>query len=520
MKRSMTVTDLEMGSNPTKRQKCEKSKSLNDTSMAEDTKSESDHEMEQNHYSKPETSDLKPFEDDSHLDDAKDPELDDEDYITQEISDEAGRCRDSKEQFFEALRIALINSIDEGFIEKSNDVNAYALTCEAMYQCAPTFWVRWLKHQSIEYRNQIKYNIVGKPINMKNYGNTCFISVVMHVIHYINKVCPSFQIVNERIQKIMHYLDGSNSEEAQTATYNFIKTDLRGRRTPDNFGNGQQKDADEFFSWLIQYLQPEHMRLRTAIPGIGGLESMNKTCTVVIGHVSSTPPIPFFQLHMAIKGRGLPSNNPNIQTIIKAHFQFEKQGHTPWCKHCKNTAGIIFSPRINALPEILVITLKRYNAAGIKIDKRIELREEITVPVWDDVRSKEKQIEMQLVGWINHSGITAITGHYNCYFISSINENGESVFKKFDDVTQDDETLTLAEVNASKESSSFTPYILIFQRTKLAISKPHRINEYKSKGPSEDETKSLKKRGASIIGVKPLKRNHYMKKQMILQQQI
>ena len=481
----MSKFDLELRNNPTKKHKGKELKSLNKTLNCEEIKSEDEDDNQQNHYLEPERPTLDSLSDDQCLEVAEDTHFDDEDCKMIQVE----RIRDEQEQKWEIHRIILMNCIRQRFLD-AKDINAYTLTCSDMYTLSPGAWECWWNVLSPAYKNKLIYNACNKSRNLVNYGNTCFISVVMHSVHYITQICSSFKIQNKNIQRIMNFLDGQDDASSQRALIDFIM-ELRRIRTPDNFGNGGQADADEFFGWLIRFMFPQCFIVPHVVPGIGGISSMHKQCTNC-GHVSNTRQETFHELHVGIRGRGLSARNADVQSVINTHLKVEKQKDLSTCDHCQAESKFIYSTRINQIDEMLLITFKRNEGNGAKNNKWIDINATITVPVWDYDEDCMEEIELDCCGFISHRGLHAKTGHYNCSFICSVNKKKQPVFRLFDDMYPSNETFTLNEMSEIKKNG-FTPYIMVYKKRNHELHQAVKLIEAMkaNDGKSEKKTKAL-----------------------------
>ena len=252
---------------------------------------------------------------------------------------------------------------------------------------------------SISYAHQLNDS---KPIGLSNVGNSCYINASLQALLRISTIRNAIKGKKIENDMIITSLDEIlQKNEPQLAKLRKAVFE------EGEFGNDlyAQQDAHQFLLFILNKLAwfPIEMftHIETISPKIGKKD--------IGGHVTN---------NISIALSGAPKET--FQSILNNHFMAE---------HCiadgDKVAPLAFSENVSVnqwhqtikikspAPNHLIIHLKRFDANSVKLNTEIEFPEFVKIPC--ALGEESKEIEYDIISYINHVGKASNGGHYTTY---------------------------------------------------------------------------------------------------------
>ena len=253
---------------------------------------------------------------------------------------------------------------------------------------------------------------------LRNLGNTCYFNAIIQGLFH----CPTFAAAIENlplealtcdvvkhIQILLRDITSVSSSsyitptKCLTATLNIPEC----KRAGMSF-NGQQHDASELLSHLLEYFNRNYKPLSDMFEG--KLVS-TQTCQHCSYSYSKIQPFRQYSLQMDI-----PSMN-EIQTcdlykLMEYYHKTEIVDRS--CMQCDSqNATAKKKLSISVLPKILVVHLFRFRGLR-KIEDFVCFPNHVTIK--GTVESNDQQTKYRITGIVVHKGASLSSGHYLAYF--------------------------------------------------------------------------------------------------------
>ncbi|OHT15197.1 hypothetical protein TRFO_14390 [Tritrichomonas foetus] len=268
--------------------------------------------------------------------------------------------------------------------------------------------------------------------SISDQGNFCYINSsiqclirVFPITNFIRKfnfpnngnlICS-----NAYLELINVILDGSKPDQIRA------KTAQLNRIVDENFASGEQQDAHEFLTKLVDKILEEYKNINVDEKNEKFSSFKNeynkmlnsiitKTETQIHCSKCKMEAVAKEEIHIILI---LPnfSKTVTVNNLIK-NFCKSSNIVDYACEYCKKKRGIINEVRITQLPEYFTLLINRFEDKDNKNKNSVSLQKQITVT---DCNKKEHIY--QLVGMINHEGDNIRYGHYfSIVYLSQSNQ--------------------------------------------------------------------------------------------------
>ena len=284
-----------------------------------------------------------------------------------------------------------------------------------------------------------------KQVGLVNLGNTCYINTgiqcIIHSKHFITSFLDYLQdntsFYSKPITKEFYNLLNSVNSNPTSFNPRLFKSAIGMKNS--KYAGGSQQDSQEFLRIFLEILSTECNRIRVK-PKYKELDTKNKnkyqlnydyhklfTAREDSFVVDSSYGQLINQFECSLcknltfsfeKFLDLPlllnNKDQDLNSIISNHFSIEKIKFESKCEKCGEKCYHFKSTRISKTPNVLIITLLRYNTrSNSKITSRVKFIEEYNISEFVD-RELSGNANYSLYGVSNHTGSLNF-GHYYAY---------------------------------------------------------------------------------------------------------
>ena len=275
-----------------------------------------------------------------------------------------------------------------------------------------------------------EYNLTA----LKNLGNTCYMNSALQalfasdefLIYILDDKCK--ETLHSSLSKLFKEMIECGEKEDYDCVSPQVFRDAFVKIKPQ-FNNHNQHDSQEFLRLLIDGIHEEannakhRKRPKNLEPPKTAKESWNQykqymddsfLVKIFVGHMSSTIKCSqcnhesqswdtFWDISLSIPEK----SDSNIKSLILNYLDDEILDNDSMvtCDNCKTKRKSTKSMKIERLPLILTINLKRFGNDGQKLSKNIDIEEKLFL----------NDNPYELYACICHRGTMAGGGHYNAF---------------------------------------------------------------------------------------------------------
>ncbi|EAY17694.1 Clan CA, family C19, ubiquitin hydrolase-like cysteine peptidase [Trichomonas vaginalis G3] len=309
--------------------------------------------------------------------------------------------------------------------------------------------VDWARHLMMK-------NPISRPLGtLHNLGNSCFINAVLQCLVYT----PGFEYFTKNMPNLIYEL---NSEKA-CYLYHFAELCRAMHTIPESaphmfYGqisqisplmrSGLQQDAHEFLLSLLnkfddECLCPSQKTQNEATTPIrsffAGKMKETTTCTQC-RHEHKTVSS-FFDIN-------LPLTSDSISGCLE-NYMMSQEVASFECEKCKNKCTATKKQQLIDLPNVLILSLIRFQSNGKKMDDKITIDDELNLRLFNAYR---RTAAYKLYGMICHEGRAIDLGHYY-----SLTRCGNSEWFQHNDSS-------ITKIDKDLNELNLCPYILFYKR--------------------------------------------------------
>ncbi|XP_075919847.1 uncharacterized protein LOC142922793 isoform X2 [Petromyzon marinus] len=267
-------------------------------------------------------------------------------------------------------------------------------------------------------------NDVGKGAGLRNLGNTCFLNATLQCLAYtpplvnyllLQEHCSTCQQSDFCLMCVM--------ERHIVSTFNNSKRVLTPKAITKNITRiakhlriGRQEDAHEFLRYVVDAMQASclhgHSELdryteaTTLIYQIfGGYLRSRVECMQCCNHSDTYDTCLDIALHI--------NNSSDLVEAFEEFFNKETLDEYT-CRMCCCKGEATKTMALHRLPNVLTVSIKRYNLYGVKINRNITYPEHLDMQPFTSTSQGEPAI-YSLYSVLVHKGADSNSGHYYCY---------------------------------------------------------------------------------------------------------
>ncbi|XP_075919848.1 uncharacterized protein LOC142922793 isoform X3 [Petromyzon marinus] len=267
-------------------------------------------------------------------------------------------------------------------------------------------------------------NDVGKGAGLRNLGNTCFLNATLQCLAYtpplvnyllLQEHCSTCQQSDFCLMCVMerHIVSTFNNSK-RVLTPKVITKNIT--RIAKHLRIGRQEDAHEFLRYVVDAMQASclhgHSELdryteaTTLIYQIfGGYLRSRVECMQCCNHSDTYDTCLDIALHI--------NNSSDLVEAFEEFFNKETLDEYT-CRMCCCKGEATKTMALHRLPNVLTVSIKRYNLYGVKINRNITYPEHLDMQPFTSTSQGEPAI-YSLYSVLVHKGADSNRGHYYCY---------------------------------------------------------------------------------------------------------
>ncbi|CAM9631781.1 unnamed protein product [Lampetra fluviatilis] len=265
---------------------------------------------------------------------------------------------------------------------------------------------------------------VCKGAGLRNLGNTCFLNATLQCLAYtpplanyllLQEHCSTCQQSDFCLMCVMeHHVVSTFNNSQRVLTPKVITKNIT--RIAKHLRIGRQEDAHEFLRYVVDGMQASclygHSELdryteaTTLIYQIfGGYLRSRVECMQCCNHSDTFDTCLDIALHI--------NNSSDLVEAFEEFFNKETlDEYTCGMCCCKGEATKTMA--LHRLPNVLTVSIKRYNLYGVKINRNITYPEHLDMQRFTSTSQGEPVI-YSLYSVLVHKGADSNRGHYYCY---------------------------------------------------------------------------------------------------------
>ncbi|XP_061436700.1 ubiquitin carboxyl-terminal hydrolase 36-like [Lethenteron reissneri] len=265
---------------------------------------------------------------------------------------------------------------------------------------------------------------VCKGAGLRNLGNTCFLNATLQCLAYtpplanyllLQEHCSTCQQSDFCLMCVMeHHIVSTFNNSQRVLTPKVITKNIT--RIAKHLRIGRQEDAHEFLRYVVDGMQASclygHSELdryteaTTLIYQIfGGYLRSRVECMQCCNHSDTFDTCLDIALHI--------NNSSDLVEAFEEFFNKETlDEYTCGMCCCKGEATKTMA--LHRLPNVLTVSIKRYNLYGVKINRNITYPEHLDMQPFTSTSQGEPAI-YSLYSVLVHKGANSNRGHYYCY---------------------------------------------------------------------------------------------------------
>ncbi|CAM9721306.1 unnamed protein product [Lampetra planeri] len=265
---------------------------------------------------------------------------------------------------------------------------------------------------------------VGKGAGLRNLGNTCFLNATLQCLAYtpplanyllLQEHCSTCQRSDFCLMCVMERHVVSTFNNSQTVlTPSVITNNIT--RIAKHLRIGRQEDAHEFLRYVVDAMQA------SCLYGHSELDRYTEATTLIYqifgGYLRSR--VECMQCcndsntYDTCLDIALYINNSSHLVEAFGEFFNEEILDEYTCARCCHKGKATKTMAIHRLPNVLTVSIKRYNLYGVKINQNITYPEHLDMQPFTSTSQGEPAI-YSLYSVLVHKGADSNSGHYYCY---------------------------------------------------------------------------------------------------------
>ncbi|CAM9721446.1 unnamed protein product [Lampetra planeri] len=265
---------------------------------------------------------------------------------------------------------------------------------------------------------------VGKGAGLRNLGNTCFLNATLQCLAYtpplanyllLQEHCSTCQRSDFCLMCVMERHVVSTFNNSQTVlTPSVITNNIT--RIAKHLRIGRQEDAHEFLRYVVDAMQA------SCLYGHSELDRYTEATTLIYqifgGYLRSR--VECMQCcndsntYDTCLDIALYINNSSHLVEAFGEFFNEEILDEYTCARCCHKGKATKTMALHRLPNVLTVSIKRYNLYGVKINQNITYPEHLDMQPFTSTSQGEPAI-YSLYSVLVHKGADSNSGHYYCY---------------------------------------------------------------------------------------------------------
>ncbi|CAM9728056.1 unnamed protein product [Lampetra planeri] len=265
---------------------------------------------------------------------------------------------------------------------------------------------------------------VGKGAGLRNLGNTCFLNATLQCLAYtpplanyllLQEHCSTCQRSDFCLMCVMERHVVSTFNNSQTVlTPSVITNNIM--RIAKHLRIGRQEDAHEFLRYVVDAMQA------SCLYGHSELDRYTEATTLLYqifgGYLRSR--VECMQCcndsntYDTCLDIALYINNSSHLVEAFGEFFNEEILDEYTCARCCHKGKATKTMALHRLPNVLTVSIKRYNLYGVKINQNITYPEHLDMQPFTSTSQGEPAI-YSLYSVLVHKGADSNSGHYYCY---------------------------------------------------------------------------------------------------------